>query len=287
MKSLIIASLLVACISALGSKKWVLGPQRDGNCEEICKTNYGTCDESMGEEAASAPNSVDFEGIGCKGRNGWDYGQGFSQCLDKGCCGDSSCQFHCSATSRWPGCKIDNGNDALQHHGRLCPCRIPDCPDGWTLYGVMDGFTSIKCYKFFSKKTSWNKAKEECERNGDALASITEQKINDFITGTLLKHIPDNTPYHQVYIGGEQLREGGYTRDHWSWSGGYTLNLTNWMDNIADGGNEDCMSMLLKNDASNVRGKWNDVQCDKDNWLPFICEKDAENQPFINVIFVG
>jgi len=286
MKSLIIASLLVACISALGSKKWVLGTQRDGNCEEICKTNYGTCDESMGEEAASAPNSVDFEGIGCKGRNGWDYGQGFSQCLDKGCCGDSSCQFHCSATSRWPGCKIDNGNDALQHHGRLCPCRIPECPDdGWTEYAG-------KCYKFFDKKTSWRDAERTCWKNEGWLASIKDKETNDFITGTLLQHIPDNTPYHQVYIGGQQIKEGGYTRDHWEWSdagdGERTeFVYTNWMANPADGGNEDCMSMLLKNDASNVRGKWNDVHCDKDNWLPFICTFDSNNKPFATVIFFG
>ena len=103
--------------------KWVLGPQLEGNCEKICASRNQTCDESMGRKAASAPNSVDFKGIGCKGRNGWDYGQGFSQCLSKGCCGDSSCQFHCSATSRWPGCNIDNGIVG-PHHGRLCPCRI-------------------------------------------------------------------------------------------------------------------------------------------------------------------
>ena len=103
--------------------KWVLGPQHEGNCEKVCKTRKGTCDESMGKKAASSPNSVDFKGIECKGRNSWDYGQGFSQCLDKGCCGDSSCQFHCSATSRWPGCNIDN-EIVGPHHGRLCPCKI-------------------------------------------------------------------------------------------------------------------------------------------------------------------
>jgi len=107
------------------SVQWVLGPQGEGDCHEICAAKNGACDERMGREAASDPNSVNFEGIGCKGRNGWNYGQGFSQCLDKGCCGDSSCQFHCSATSRWPGCKIENApwKGDGGHHGRLCPCR--------------------------------------------------------------------------------------------------------------------------------------------------------------------
>jgi len=110
------------------SVKWILGSQGDGDCHKICATKKGTCDERMGREAASAPNRVNFEGLGCKGRNRWDYGQGFSQCLDKGCCGDSSCQFHCSATSRWPGCTIKNGpwNGDGGHNGRLCPCRVSD-----------------------------------------------------------------------------------------------------------------------------------------------------------------
>merc|ERR1712179_891623 len=129
MKALLIFILLGAMNLQRGdSVQWVLGPQGEGDCHEICAAKNGACDESMGEEAASDPNSVNFEGIGCKGRNGWNYGQGFSQCLDKGCCGDSSCQFHCSATSRWPGCTIKNGpwNGDGGHNGRLCPCRVSD-----------------------------------------------------------------------------------------------------------------------------------------------------------------
>ena len=88
------------------------------------KTKNGNCDESMGKEAASDPKSGKFEGINCKGRNDWNYGQGFSQCLDKNCCNDGSWQYQCSATSKWPGCKIDYGKMPLNHHGRLCPCRV-------------------------------------------------------------------------------------------------------------------------------------------------------------------
>merc|ERR1712025_54341 len=115
------------CVEGVDSFKWVLGPQGKGNCEKICASRGQTCDESEGRKAASkVPRPPVFKGIGCRGINGWDYGQGFSQCLDKGCCGDSSCQYHSSATSRWPGCNIpDNFNP---HHGRLCPCS--GCPAG-------------------------------------------------------------------------------------------------------------------------------------------------------------
>ena len=118
------------------SISWVLGPKKEGDCKKICKSKKAVCDESMGKKAALAcdesmgkkaalaPQSINFKGIGCKGRNGWDFGQGFSQCIDRGCCGDSSCQYDCSATSKWPGCKIENSNYALIHHGRLCPCRV-------------------------------------------------------------------------------------------------------------------------------------------------------------------
>ena len=85
------------------SAKWVLGPQRSGDCNAICGAQKGKCDEDMGRTAARNSRFLNFDGITCKGRNRWNYGQGFSQCLDKGCCGDSSCQFHCSVTSEWPG----------------------------------------------------------------------------------------------------------------------------------------------------------------------------------------
>jgi len=269
-------------------ESWVLGPQGSGDCHATCSNVNQRCDESMGQAAAlnSRIRLRLVEEIICQGWNTWNYGQGFSKCTDPTCCNDGSCQNHCSSTSSWPGCKIDDGF-AYGGHSRICPCNdIAECPDdGWTEYAG-------KCYKFFGNKTSWRDAEKTCLKNDGWLASIKDKETNDFITGTLLQHIPDNTPYHQVYIGGQQIKEGGYTRDHWEWSdggqGGRTeFGYTNWMANPADGGNEDCMSMLLKNDASNVRGKWNDVNCDIDNWLPFICTFDSDNKPFPVVIFSG
>ena len=75
----------------------------------------------MGQLAASNSNNVQFEGIHCQGWNEWGYGVGFSQCIDVTCCGDGSCQYHCSITSSWPGCKVEDGF-ASGDHSRICPC---------------------------------------------------------------------------------------------------------------------------------------------------------------------
>jgi len=177
--------------------------------------------------------------------------------------------------------------------GNTGPLEFEVCPPGWTEYYDSEEVCydwkgeekcyeqyNLKCYKFFGKKTRWDYAQQECWKNEGFLASIKDQATNDFITGTLLKNIPDNTPYHQVYIGGRQINEGGYTKEHWAWTDGSGFDYTNWMDNPRDGGNEDCMSMLLRNDASNVRGKWNDVHCGKPDWLPYICARPPKTEIF-------
>ena len=90
------------------------------------------------------------------------------------------------------------------------------------------------------------------------MASIESQAENDFITGTLLKHIPENsTSYSQVYIGGVQFKEGGYTSQHWRWTDGSLFGFTNWASGNYDlGGNENYMTMITRNPD---RGTWNDV----------------------------
>ena len=100
---------------------WVLGRQGYGDCHEICSRKNLKCNEALGHEAAADYKNVKFEGIDCQGRNEWNYGQGFSQCTDKKCCLDASCQYHCSATNSWTGCRIDEMN---RHHSRICPCSI-------------------------------------------------------------------------------------------------------------------------------------------------------------------
>ena len=142
------------------------------------------------------------------------------------------------------------------------------CPAGWLEYGPQN-----KCFRFFGTKTSWLKAQSDCRNNGGDLASIEDQATNDFVSGTVLAGLSD----FQVFIGGWQYEENGYGADKWAWVDGvrqFSANWTNWADNqVDDEGVENCMSMLLKNDAWNVRGKWNDVSCSRENWFPYICSR--------------
>merc|ERR1719206_1512697 len=148
--------------------------------------------------------------------------------------------------------------------GRACKTDV--CLEGWTR-------KDKKCYKFFDTKTSWEKAQATCQKNGADLVSIEDQAENDFIAGTLLGHIPDDTPYDQVFIGGHQFQESGYDYKHWAWADWRSFWYTNWGKSQSDIGAEDCMSMHLRNDHWNDRGIWNDVSCTRDNWFPFICSR--------------
>lgn len=299
MKSFIVASLLVASISALSecptgwsefqSKCYKIFEEKKSwdEAQDICRTegsNLATIDSSNTNEFVEellVRTPVEYPWIGAylvsAELKEWKWIDGTPFEFENW---DIDQPIHNPAE----GCvEFVNGkwHDFPCDFPRAFICqKTNDCPDGWTEF-------QRKCYKFYGTKTSWNDANRDCERQGLVLASIKDKETNDFITGTLLKHIPDNTPYHQVYIGGRQIKEGGYTRDHWNWTDGSDFGYTNWMANPADGGNEDCMSMLLKNDALNVHGKWNDVHCGKDNWLPYICAFSTDGKPFTVVTFFG
>ena len=89
------------------------------------------------------------------------------------------------------------------------------------------------------------------------MASIESQAENDFISWTFLQNIPPT----QVYIGGVQFKEGGYTSQHWGWTDGSRFNFTNWSPGNYDaGGIEDCMTIVKADDMA-FHGTWNDVPC--------------------------
>ena len=101
---------------------WVVGEPFKGDCNDICNENYpgSICDKSSfwNLDLQKAKRIIFSKGNECRGWNNWDFGQGFSQCTKSDCCGDGSCQYHCSFPSVASTCVIPD----TQEHSRICPC---------------------------------------------------------------------------------------------------------------------------------------------------------------------
>ena len=108
---------------------WMLSKQGQGDCHAVCKSHPRwvlQCNEKVGNLTTNLKqiDKVDkasyFKGIECKGWNKYDFGQGLSQCSSQ-CCNDGI--YHCSVTTKWPGCKIPD-KFAWGSHKRICPCSF-------------------------------------------------------------------------------------------------------------------------------------------------------------------
>lgn len=113
---------IAASAAALGDGAivWIAGGE-GLSCTEACAVHgQTTCVDAelrgLGDAAAGVMAAV----FACSGQpNGWDYGQGYSQCVDSGCCGGN-----CIGACSFPAAAADAGCDAAppSSHSRLCPC---------------------------------------------------------------------------------------------------------------------------------------------------------------------
>ena len=107
----------------------MLSKQGQGDCNAVCKSHPHWvlyCNKKVGSLTTNLKqiDKVDkasyFKGIKCKGWNKYDFGQGLSQCSSQ-CCNNGI--YHCSVTTKWPGCKIPD-KFAWDSHKRICPCSF-------------------------------------------------------------------------------------------------------------------------------------------------------------------
>jgi hypothetical protein len=151
----------------------------------------------------------------------------------------------------------------------------PPCPEGYRLFNG-------NCYLFSSSKARYADAEHACERLNGTLATIEDQRENDFVTEHLTAVIGGNDDY---WIG---FHDRG-TEMNFEWSGGQTSSYTNWQQCTVDqqctsepngaGGNGesvgDCVRMCPAGGSTGkygecIPGKWADYMCEAE--FHYICE---------------
>ncbi|KAM9450976.1 lymphocyte antigen 75-like [Clarias gariepinus] len=139
------------------------------------------------------------------------------------------------------------------------PTPVPGCQPGW--YGKPH---FRQCYRIFSvdysKKKSWNAAREDCLSRGADLISIHNVEEELFIA----TYTKDKTQWIGLT---QEPMSGGY-----HWSDGTPVAHTNWGDGEPNdhGGRESCVELAT---TKNGTSYWNDLNCDaQQDWVCMIAK---------------
>ena len=133
-------------------------------------------------------------------------------------------------------------------------------------------------YQRFDQSLGWHLSRQDCERRGGYLATVTDADENDFILANLIK---GKNP------GGIWLGATNELGKDWSWVTGETWQFNNWNEgepnnagSTIKGGSENYLVIGHFQD----RSKWNDINTYNNGLLIFsdfqavsrLCEWDSE-----------
>ncbi|KAI7806653.1 putative C-type lectin domain family 4 member C [Triplophysa rosa] len=91
--------------------------------------------------------------------------------------GKQSCQTADPTDTALQECNLMKCKDIYQQslfHESQCPCRH-DCDKGWSKF-------ENSCYFLSKDRLSWHESRKECQRRGGDLASITNERLQGYLT---------------------------------------------------------------------------------------------------------
>ncbi|NXA07385.1 NCAN protein, partial [Sapayoa aenigma] len=183
-----------------------------------------------------------------------------SPCQNGGTCIDEVNSFVCLCLPSYGGSRCEKDTEGCDHN--------------WHKF-------QGHCYRYFSRRRSWEDAERDCRRRAGHLTSIHSQEEHGFINGFGHENTWIGLNDRIVEQDFQWTDNTGLVRplevQGGAWDagrGGLTLSRVpqqyeNWRENQPDNffaGGEDCVVLV-----SHEIGKWNDVPCNYN--LPYICKK--------------
>uniref|UniRef100_A0A3B5BD10 Neurocan b n=1 Tax=Stegastes partitus TaxID=144197 RepID=A0A3B5BD10_9TELE len=174
-------------------------------------------------------------------------------CQNGGTCIDEINSFVCLCLPSYGGATCEKVT-ACMFNLYMCICVVPvsvyteGCEHTWRKFHG-------HCYRYFSRRHTWEDAEKDCREHSGHLASIHSAAEQNFIRGG-----HDNT-----WVGLNDRT----VEDDFQWTDKMDLQYENWRENQPDNffaGGEDCVVMI-----AHENGKWNDVPCNYN--LPYVCKK--------------